>query len=197
MAHEFLSVYLSDHLAGAQAALEILALLRKTGDSEVWQGIELQIAEDRAELERLMSSTGSASSTLRRAAAWMSEKLAELKLRVDDPSGTGHLRRLELIEALAIGIDGKQALWRALQATAGSTASLRSLDYVRRRHAVRHRGVLHQCGPQSLPCRADTGLRHLHQQRLGDTCRDRRDHSFHPAVRGRSNCDVRDKFQRC
>ena len=52
MAHEFLSVYLSDHLAGAQAALEILALLRKTGDSEVWQGIELQIAEDRAELVR-------------------------------------------------------------------------------------------------------------------------------------------------
>ena len=122
---------LSDHLSCAQAALEILALLRKTGDSEVWKGIELQIAEDRAELERLMSSTGSASSTLRHAAAWTSEKLAELKLRVDDPSGTGHLRRLELIEALAIGIDGKQALWRALQATAGSTASLRSLDYPR------------------------------------------------------------------
>ena len=155
MAHEFLSVYLSDHLAGAQAALEILALLRKTGDSEVWQGIELQIAEDRAELERLMSSTGSASSTLRRAAAWTSEKLAELKLRVDDPSGTGHLRRLELIEALAIGIDGKQALWRALQGTAGSTASLRSLDYVRRRHAVRHRGGTASMRPaiSSVPSR--------------------------------------------
>ena len=30
-------------------------------------------------------------------------------------------------------------------------------------HAVRHRRVLHQRGPQSLPCRADAGLGHFHQ----------------------------------
>jgi hypothetical protein len=131
VAHEFLSTYLSDHLAGAQAALEILTLLRKAGDSEVWQGIELEITEDRSELERLMNSTGSAPSTLRRAAAWTAEKLAELKMRVDDPSTSGSFRRLELIEALAVGIDGKHALWTALQSISGSTPLLGPMDYSR------------------------------------------------------------------
>ena len=131
MAHEFLSTYLSDHFAGAQAALEILRLLRKVGDSDLWRGIELEITEDRSELEELMNSTGSAASTLRRAAAWTAEKLAELKMRVDDPSSAGPFRRLELIEALAIGIDGKHALWTALQRIAGSTPGLAPMDYPR------------------------------------------------------------------
>ena len=131
MAHEFLSIYLSDHLAGAQAALEMLTLLRRDGDSEVWREIEGEIREDRAELERLMNSTGSAQSTVRRAAAWTAEKLAEFKLRVDDPSTIGSFRRLQLIEALAIGIDGKQALWTALKGTPGSTPALGSVDYGR------------------------------------------------------------------
>jgi len=131
VAHEFLSTYLSDHLAGAQAALEILGLLRKTGDSELWRGVEAEIGEDRAELERLMHSACISSSTLRRAAAWTAEKLAEFKLRVDDPSTAGAFRRLELIEALAIGIDGKAALWTALQRVPPSTASLGAADYAR------------------------------------------------------------------
>lgn len=129
MAHEFLTTYLNDHMAGAQAALEILALLRKDADSEVWREIEGEIREDRAELQRLMTSLGSAQSTLRRAAVWTAEKLAEIKLRVDDPSTGGFFRRLELIEALAIGIDGKQALWTALQASL--IPALRSMDYGR------------------------------------------------------------------
>jgi hypothetical protein len=131
VAHEFLSVYLSDHLAGAQAALEILALLREDRDSDVWRRVESEIVEDRAELERLMSSTGSSQSTGRRAAAWTAEKLAELKLRVDDSSTDGCFRRLELIEALAIGIDGKQALWAALERTHESNTAVNSLDYPR------------------------------------------------------------------
>lgn len=131
MAHEFLSTYLSDHLAGAQAALEILTLLRRDDDSEMWRGIEGEIREDRAELERLTNSTGSAQSTVRRAAAWTAEKIAEFKLRMDDPSTAGSFRRLELIEALAIGIDGKQALWTALEGTPDSTPALGSMDFGR------------------------------------------------------------------
>src|SRR5258705_6682531 len=114
MAREVLSTYLNDHLAGAQAALEIVSLLRELGDSDLWRQIEVEINEDRHELEGLILRMGSAPSAIRRAAAWTAEKLAELKVRVDDPSG-GLLRRLELIEALAIGIDGKRALWTALQ----------------------------------------------------------------------------------
>ena len=52
-------------------------------------------------------------------------------MRVDDPSSDGVLRRLELIEALAIGIDGKQALWRALQRATSTTPGNGSIDYDR------------------------------------------------------------------
>lgn len=130
MAGEFLSTYLNDHLAGAQAGLEIASLLRAPDDSPVWRSIETEIGEDRQELEGLMRRTGVAIGTIRRAAAWTAEKLAELKMRIDDPS-SGALRRLELIEALAIGIDGKRALWTALQRSAEARADLGSLDYAR------------------------------------------------------------------
>jgi len=132
VAREFLSTYLNDHFAGSQAALEILALLRKLDDSQVWRGIEQEITEDRHELERFIGTTGGAPpSAVRRAAAWTAEKLVELKTHVDDPSTRGSFRRLELIEALAIGIDGKQALWAALQRTLATTPGPGSLDYPR------------------------------------------------------------------
>jgi len=105
-----LSTYLNDHLAGAQAALEILDLLRSLDASDVWRRIHEDVVEDRGELQHLIQAMGSPPGTLRRAAAWTAEKLIEMKMRVDDPSSDGALRRLELIEALAIGIDGKQAL---------------------------------------------------------------------------------------
>lgn len=50
VARACLTIYLNDHRAGAQAALEILALLRKDADSEVWRETEDEIREDRAEL---------------------------------------------------------------------------------------------------------------------------------------------------
>jgi len=127
-------------LAGAPAALEIVSLLRELGDSDVWRQIEIEINADGQELEGLILRMGSAPSAIRRAAAWTAEKLAELKVRVDDRSG-GLLRRLELIEALAIGIDGKRALWTALQRASKSRTEPGYLDYVRliaRAEAQRH-----------------------------------------------------------
>ena len=129
MAHEFLTTYLNDHLAGAQAALEILDLLRRLDGSTVWEEIDREIRTDREELEELVRSANSRPSTLRRAAAWTAEKLAELKIHVDDPSSGGAFRRLELIEALALGIDGKRALWTALQTASERMPELKSLDY--------------------------------------------------------------------
>jgi hypothetical protein len=45
-----LSTYLNDHLAGAQAALEILDLLRSLDASDVWRRIHEDVVEDRGEL---------------------------------------------------------------------------------------------------------------------------------------------------
>jgi hypothetical protein len=131
VAREFLSTYLNDHLAGAQAALEILDLLRRLDGSDVWRQVQDDVTEDRQELQALIQKTGSAAGTLRRAAAWTAEKLVEMKMRIDDPSSDAVLRRLELIEALAIGIDGKQALWTALRKASSSVPGNGSTDYDR------------------------------------------------------------------
>jgi hypothetical protein len=77
-----------------------------------------------------MRQAGIAQSTARQAAAWVAEKLAELKTRIDDRSG-GALQRLELIEALALGIEGKRALWTALQTAAANVPPLRGVNYAR------------------------------------------------------------------
>ena len=58
-----------------------------------------------------------AESRTRKATAWLTEKVTELKLRLDDPAG-GALRLLEALEAVSLGIEGKRALWRALAAAA-------------------------------------------------------------------------------
>ncbi len=65
-----------------------------------------------------------------RPTAWLTEQLAELKTRVDDRSGAA-LQQLELIEALALGIDGKAALWASLRAAADHVPTLQSVDYSR------------------------------------------------------------------
>ena len=46
-----------------------------------------------------------------------------VKLRLDDPSG-GALHRLEALEAVSVGIEGKRLLWRALAAAAEGTPGL-------------------------------------------------------------------------
>jgi len=77
-----------------------------------------------------MNRAGVGPSRTREAAAWLTEKVADLKMRIDD-SGDGALRLLESLEALAIGIDGKHALWIALAAAAEHVPALTGVDYER------------------------------------------------------------------
>jgi hypothetical protein len=49
-------------------------------------------------------------------------------MRADDKS-SGPLRRLESLEAVALGIHGKLALWQALSAAAVAAPALRGVDY--------------------------------------------------------------------
>jgi hypothetical protein len=48
-----------------------------------------------------------------------------------DDRTTGALRLLESVEAVALGIEGKLALWRGLSAAAETTPELRAVDYER------------------------------------------------------------------
>ena len=129
MALEHLAVYLQDHFSGATAALELLAELERLLPGR-WKALREEIDADRQELEHLIRQIDRKPSTVRQTAAWVTEKLAEMKTRFDDPAG-GPLRRLELIEALSLGIEGKRALWTALQSASQTEPTLLALNYDR------------------------------------------------------------------
>ena len=131
VASGILSVYLNDHRAGSTAALEILDRLESLDPGDGWvRRVREEIVDDREELEHLMRSAGVALSHTRAAFAWLTERMAELKTRLEDRAG-GALQRLELLEALALGIQGKENLWNALQSASARQPLLRGVDYQR------------------------------------------------------------------
>ncbi len=132
MGKKYLQIYLTDHLAGSVMAIDILTQLENSWTGTHLSGdlIELRadIETDRGELQMLMEKLQFNETVLRKAMGWVAGKLAEMKLRMKDKSD-GPLRLLESIEAVALGIDGKMALWRALDVAAEGRPELQGLDY--------------------------------------------------------------------
>jgi hypothetical protein len=125
-----LTTYLNDHLAGSVAALELLdylTTLEPGANRALFTELRADIEQDQQVLKRLLDTLGGKQSQVRKAAAWLAEKLGQAKLQLDD-SGTGDLRRLEALETLALGIQGKLALWRSLASIAGRVPQLASVD---------------------------------------------------------------------
>ncbi len=134
MGRAHLETYLNDHLAGAQAALDLLAHLERvysrTPLAEFCATLRADIRADRDDLAALVQRLGLDVSRVRQAAGWASDKAGQLKLRLDDPAA-GPLYLFEALEVVAIGIDGKRALWDALAAAAGESPDLRGVNYER------------------------------------------------------------------
>jgi hypothetical protein len=132
MASDHLATYLNDHLAGAAAALDLLGRLEaaQSGTPAATALAELRadIAADRQKLEALMARLKIDESRSRKAIAWVTERATQLKLRLDDTTD-GALGRLEALDALAIGIEGKRALWQALAAASEGSPGLQGVDY--------------------------------------------------------------------
>ena len=130
---ENLGTYLNDHVAGSVLALELLDHLidlPEAPDRKLLTQLRIEIQEDQDVLRQLLRSVGAKESTARKAAAWLTEKLGRAKLRIDE-SGSGELRMLEGLETLALGIQGKLALWRSLAALGDAVPSLKTLDLAR------------------------------------------------------------------
>jgi hypothetical protein len=128
-----LSTYLNDHLAGSVAAIEMVerAVRENEGDPFALRlaRVLADIREDQAVLRDLIERVGASQDPLKKAGAWLAEKAGRVKLGgTDEP---GELSRLEVLEALAMGIHGKRALWRALRAVAPRHEGLRGLDFAR------------------------------------------------------------------
>jgi hypothetical protein len=144
MAEKHLATYLNDHLAGSVTGLQLMEYLEAehggTNVAEVIAQVRAEIEEEQKELEALIERLQFTQHSPRQVMAWLTEKAAQVKLRLDDPAD-GALRLFETLEAIAIGIQGKGALWRAL-ATA-SVPGLPVADYERlaQRSEDQHRRV--------------------------------------------------------
>ena len=130
MSKEHLAIYLNDHLAGALTAVEKLEHLEAEASDLMPDlgALKSEIAADRDQLKALMERLGISESRVRKVTSWIAEQVAEAKVEADDDT-QGALRRLERLEALGIGIDGKSAMWWALNAAAEVAPDLRGIDY--------------------------------------------------------------------
>jgi hypothetical protein len=126
-----LESYLRDHLAGSVGALELLEHLRDGGappeEREFVAGLREEIVAEQRLLRSLRAGIGGSEARLRQAGAWITEKLTELKLRVDDPGDRG-LRYFQALEAIALGIQGKLALYTALESVRDDVPALSGID---------------------------------------------------------------------
>lgn len=121
--------YLHDHLAGAVVAIELLEVLRDQHAGEPlgqFAGdLLVEVEADRTVLRRLAERVGAESNPVKEATAWVGEKVTRLKL---GRQAAGEFGTFEALEALALGILGKLALWRALKGVADQDDRLRELD---------------------------------------------------------------------
>ena len=129
---EELGDYLNDHLAGSVGALELLDRMIDacTGKplERFFRDLRDDVHQDQEQLRELMQKLGVTESSVRKAGAWVAEKLTRPKIDPGDGSKDEAGVFLAL-EALVLGITGKRSLWRALQAASRTVPALARLDY--------------------------------------------------------------------
>jgi hypothetical protein len=129
---DHLKTYMKDHHAGSVAALQLLDHLVSANIAKPHQtffiALRREISEDQTALEKMLSDLHGSEGLMRDAVAFVGEKLSRVKLLLEDPSGS-RLAYFEKLEALALGIEGKRALWHALDAVASEAPPLQTVDF--------------------------------------------------------------------
>src|SRR6266513_2508881 len=140
MSYENLTTYLKEHHAGSVAALELVDHLIETFEGksleQFFKNLRKEIDADQERLEELIKKVGAKESVVRKTGAWMVEKFARMKVRINR-SEKDQMGLLDALEALLIGITGKGALWSALEVASENVASLRGVDYARLQQRAR------------------------------------------------------------
>ena len=131
MADKAMNVYLNDHLAGAMLgsdlAGQIQARNQGTALGKLMASLAPQIEEDRQTLIRLMDCMDSATNPVKQATTWVVEKVSRAKF-TGLSSGRPGLGNFMALEALALGVQGKKSMWRALKEVSEQYAPLASIN---------------------------------------------------------------------
>jgi len=113
-------VYINDHIAGSVAALELLEHLISAHSGQPLESFFVNLAReiksDQAVLKQLLAVAEQKPSVFRNVAGWVTEKFARSKFKLAGQN-MGGLGLVQALEMLALGIRGKQLLWRALAAS--------------------------------------------------------------------------------
>ncbi|HWO30617.1 MAG TPA: hypothetical protein VNO32_17615 [Candidatus Acidoferrum sp.] len=129
---EPLAIYLQDHLAGASLAIELLKSMRDQHSGaplgDFAATLLAEIEADHDVLRALAERTGSGSSAVKELGAWLTEKVSRVKL---SRQSENDLKTFEALEFLQLGIHGKWALWRALDAVAARDVRLQGTDFAK------------------------------------------------------------------
>jgi hypothetical protein len=117
MSDKAVRVYLNDHRTGAEVARHVvdhLGGLKGDADlTDLMAWLRDELARDRTILDGLMASLNVPVSRPKALGAWLAGRAAPVKLSTF-AAGSGNV--LLGLESLAVGIQGKMALWRTLQA---------------------------------------------------------------------------------
>jgi hypothetical protein len=115
---DLLAIYLQDHLAGSTFGVELARRSRSanagTGLGEFLARLATEIEEDRDALATLMALLGVRPDRLKSALGWAGEKAGRLK-RNGRFVSYSPLSRVEELEALIAGVNGKLELWHTLR----------------------------------------------------------------------------------
>jgi hypothetical protein len=127
---EPLVTYLNDHLGGAQIAVQLLEAMRdQNDDQEFRQFASVLLPEIQADdqmLRHIVETIGSGPSGIKQLGGWLSEKAARLKL---GHTGSKDFELFESLELLALGVQGKLSLWKALRTAATQDVRLLAYDF--------------------------------------------------------------------
>ena len=139
--------YLNDHLAGAAAGIQLAERCRdrdpESALAQALQALLLEIRHDREVLEGVIRALGGSPGTIKRATALGAERMSSLRmwLPMIGP-GSQESARLEEIELLSLGIEGKRLMWAALAQLSSADDRLSGFafpDLKRRARAQRDR----------------------------------------------------------
>jgi hypothetical protein len=115
-----LVAYLREHLSGADAAIQVVEYLGRaeTGSDErqLFVSLQEQLTSDRHVVEMLLTRLGASPRSAKRVAGQAAGSLMK-RIAGGQP---GDLSLFRTLEALAVGIQGKRCMWRALQALPAS-----------------------------------------------------------------------------
>lgn len=142
MAHadHLLRIYLNDHEAGQVVGRELarrsLSNNRGTEFGQFLQAFLDDLDGDAGVLRDAMAALGLSSDRVKQVAAWTVEKLGRLKLN-GRVVGYSPLSRLEELEGLLLGVEGKLALWATLAEVVRRDDRLAGFDFTERERRAR------------------------------------------------------------